>query len=403
MRFRLIAAFSVVVLIVGGLSFAFARSILVGTIDREAAPRALTAAVAQLRVEGLATERWITGKALDPKVREAFSLGTDVAKGNAATEASNRVRDAAATATDLSGVQPALVAITDDKGKVLGRNGSALMRGDDLGTVYPALKTALDAGVPGSDLWLNRARNEQLFASYAPIRGEDGKLLGALVVASLVNDERLSSAADKTSGEALVLATRAEGGAVQIVAKSAKGVGAAAALEGKPNVDAIGKILETGQSADLTGFPDGATAQGRPLEGYGDGRRAVVVAVALPKSGSGVSSLLLQILGVTALGIVFVIIFASLLDPWITRPISELEDGLLAIINGKTDFRFELEHPLLGGLAFRINSLLNQLFGIQEDETDDQGRVLGQEPRPAAPSVVEGAAEAGTEGEPPPA
>ena len=28
----------------------------------------------------------------------------------------------------------------------------------------------------------------------------------------------------------------------------------------------------------------------------------------------------------------------------------------------------------VGGLVFRINSLLNQLLGVQEDETDDQGR-----------------------------
>jgi hypothetical protein len=30
--------------------------------------------------------------------------------------------------------------------------------------------------------------------------------------------------------------------------------------------------------------------------------------------------------------------------------------------------------PSYGGLVFRLNSLLNQLFGVQEDETDDQGR-----------------------------
>jgi hypothetical protein len=43
-------------------------------------------------------------------------------------------------------------------------------------------------------------------------------------------------------------------------------------------------------------------------------------------------------------------------------------------MNGKTDLRFEIEHAEYGGLVFRINSLLNQLFGVQEDETDDQGR-----------------------------
>lgn len=382
MRLKLIAIFSVVVLIVGGLSYGLVRAMVGGKSDPAEANRALTAAVAQLQVEGLATERWITGRALDAKVRQPFSLGTPDAKGGAATEASNTVRDAANTAPELQGVQPALVAIVDDKGIVLGRNGSQLMRGDDLGKVYPGLLKSLEAGVPGSDLWLNRARNEQLFASYAPIRGEDGKLLGALVVASLVNDERMSTASHKTSGEQLLLATRGEGGAVQVVAKSDGASGLAPTLESKSG-DAVGKILETGQPLDLAGFPDGTIAVGRPLDGYGDGRRAVLVAVVAPRGGSLAAGLLWPILGVTALGIVMVIVFASLLDLWISRPIQELEDGLLAIINGKTDLRFELEHPLLGGLAFRINSLLNQLFGVQEDETDEQGRVVGGAPPPA--------------------
>ena len=47
---------------------------------------------------------------------------------------------------------------------------------------------------------------------------------------------------------------------------------------------------------------------------------------------------------------------------------------LPTILNGKTDLRFELEHPELGGLVFRLNSLLNQLMGVQEDDTDDDGR-----------------------------
>jgi hypothetical protein len=36
--------------------------------------------------------------------------------------------------------------------------------------------------------------------------------------------------------------------------------------------------------------------------------------------------------------------------------------------------RFEIEHAELGGLVFRLNSLLNQLLGVQEDDTDAEGR-----------------------------
>src|SRR5262249_23031426 len=81
------------------------------------------------------------------------------------------------------------------------------------------------------------------------------------------------------------------------------------------------------------------------------------------------------ILGVTVLGLVLVIVGGWLLGNYISRPINMLEEGLLAILNGQTDKRFELDHAELGGLAFRIDQLLNQLMGIEEDTTDEEGRV----------------------------
>jgi hypothetical protein len=63
-----------------------------------------------------------------------------------------------------------------------------------------------------------------------------------------------------------------------------------------------------------------------------------------------------------------------MLGNYISRPINMLEEGLLAILNGQQEKRFELDHPELGGLAFRIDQLLNQLMGIEEDTTDEQGR-----------------------------
>src|SRR6185503_21381986 len=63
------------------------------------------------------------------------------------------------------------------------------------------------------------------------------------------------------------------------------------------------------------------------------------------------------------------------LGSYISRPLATLEEGLLAILNGQTDKRFDLDHAELGGLAFRIDQLLNQLMGVEEDNTDEQGRV----------------------------
>ena len=90
--------------------------------------------------------------------------------------------------------------------------------------------------------------------------------------------------------------------------------------------------------------------------------------------GESLSVLLWPVLGVTALGVLLVCLGGFLLGNYLSRPVEELEEGLLAILNGKTDLRFEIEHAELGGLVFRLNSLLNQLMGVQEDDTDEEGR-----------------------------
>src|SRR5262249_32150330 len=115
-------------------------------------------------------------------------------------------------------------------------------------------------------------------------------------------------------------------------------------------------------------------ASARALDGYGNGHRLVLISMVHLAAPAILSGLVWPALGATVIGLLLVIAGAWLLDNYISRPISELEDGLLAIMNGRTDRRFEIEHAELGGLVFRLNSLLNQLFGVQEDETDAQGR-----------------------------
>ena len=101
-------------------------------------------------------------------MREAFLAGTPAARGDSATAVANKISDAAGNASELMGIRPSLVVLVDAAGTVLGRNGSSLMRGQDLAKAYPSLKAALDTGTTSSDVWVDRERNEQLLASYAP-------------------------------------------------------------------------------------------------------------------------------------------------------------------------------------------------------------------------------------------
>jgi hypothetical protein len=376
MRLKIFAIFSVVVLAVAGVAFALTRAAVFSLVapDASAAPRALEAASAQLQVEGLSTERWLAARAADPVVREPFTAGTAAARAEAATGVADKINEAAASAPELFGVRASLVLLTDAQGVVLGRNGSKQLRGDDLGAAYPSLKAALAAGVHSTDVWINAERNEQLFASFAPVRGADGKVVGAVVFASSITDERLTSASEKTSGSPLALGFKSDKG-FELVAKSSAVAGElAASLAQKGASDAALSALGAGKAIDLPGLPAGYTGQARALGGYGDGKRAVLLAISAPPTTGLGSALLWPVLAASVVGLLLAGIVAFLMDAYLSRPVAEIEDGLLAIMNGQTNRRLELEHAVLGGIVFRINSLLNQLFGVTEDDTDEDGR-----------------------------
>jgi hypothetical protein len=374
MRGKLIAVFAVVVVVVGVLGYALTRATLGDLSTPGETPRALAGASAQLQVDSLVLERWLAGEVTQPKLREPFNAGTDTARFEAARQAADKIRENANSTPELSAQSIQLVALVDKNGKVLARDRSALMRGDDLGAVYPLLKDALKKGATGSDVWVNRARNEQMLASYAAIREADGSIIGGVVVGTALNDERLTNASEKTSGKMIAGGVK-DGDKLDIVAKST-GLPPeiVTAMTTAPAKDAALQALATGQVVDLGGLPRDYIASARALEGYGNGKRLVLISVVHLQAPAIISGLLVPAFGATLLGLFLVVAGAWILDNYISRPISEIEDGLLAIMNGRTDRRFEIEHAELGGLVFRLNSLLNQLFGVQEDETDDQGR-----------------------------
>jgi hypothetical protein len=379
MRWKIIVVNATIVALVAVLSYVLLATSLRGVLAdpnerRREVEQALRAADAQLALDALRLERWLEANAASDSVKSVLSLGTAAARSEAATAEANRLRDAAVGEPSFAKMAPSLVAFVDDQGVGIGRNGSALMRGDNLAKAYPSLAAALKSGRTGSAVWINRERQEQLLASFAPLRNDAGTVVGALVVGTPLNDERLSRTSDLTSGYALVFEVVSDKG-VEIVAKdrrtnselvsaaSSSSVGAAA----KSAISSRGVVKAEGE---FGGYVLGAI----PLEGYGDQQNSVLVAAVPALMVESLSGLLWPILAVGLLGLLLVGVGGVLLGNYISQPVSELEDGLLAIINGSSDLRFQIEHDELGGLVFRINSLLNALMGVPEDNTDDQGR-----------------------------
>jgi len=367
MRNKIIAVNAVIVLIVGLLAFAIVRTQLsLATKNNDAlkrsAQRDAVGVAAKLQLDGLRAERWLASKAADPANRALMTkASTPAARSDTARQLSDAIANDARGAL---GNKPTIVAVVDSAGKILGRNGSDLGRGDDLAATYPAFKDAIAKTIAGSDVWTETKHADQYIASYVPFR-DDAQRNMMLVIGIALNDA-LARVTEASSGRGVllvnaqgdVLASTQTGDDVKKAVKDASG--------DVKNAIAGNTVLATGK--------DNVTFAIAPLEGFGE-KKSAVVAAAPTSIVEGAGAIPVSILGVMVLGLILVVAGGWFLGNYISRPLATLEEGLLAILNGQTDKRFDLDHAELGGLAFRIDQLLNQLMGVEEDNTDEQGRV----------------------------
>lgn len=368
MRNKIIAVNAVIVLLVGLLAFAIVRTQLAAETSstdqlRKSAQRDAAGAAAQLQLDGLRAERWLATKANEPMTRAALGKATADARADAVRQLCEQL---AGNASAVLGAKPSIVAVVDNAGKIIGRNGSDLNRGTDIAAVYPAFKEAINLAHPGSDVWADKVKADQYIASYVPVR-DDTHVVGMLVVGIAINDA-LARVAETTAGRGVLLVS-ATG---EIVATSSH-ITEAVKSAVTSGADYVKNALSTGTIVG-GGSSDVAFAAA-PLAGFGDGHRMAVVTAAPSSLLPGAAAIPLSILGVGVLGLILVVAGGWFLGNYISQPIAALEEGLLTILNGQTDKRFELDHAELGGLAFRIDQLLNQLMGVEEDNTDDEGRV----------------------------
>lgn len=375
MRIKIIAVNAIIVVLVGLLSFFLMRASAIGAASNTPALLAeakhdVEGASARLQLDGLRMELWLDGKAQESDTIDTASTVLTQADqsqaGRSATALCDKLLAAAKSAPAFNNVTPSLVILVDAQGKIKGRSGSDQERGQDLGAIYPAFKGALAKGQSGSDVWTAKTRQDQYLTAYAPIRN-DKSVIGAIVAGVTIGDE-LSRVSDATTGRPLVLTSPD----AQVLARSAAKT---QALDDALDKDAKAMVSGVAASRQATSLAVGEITVGAaPLE-FGEGKSGVLVASAPNALFEGAAPMAYPILGIMVIGLVLVAVAGWLLGGYITAPIQQLEEGLLAILNGQTDKRFELDHPDLGGLAFRIDQLLNQLMGIEEDTTDADGRV----------------------------
>lgn len=367
MRWRIILANGSIVVVLSLLSYFLLKTGIARIVDnpveqQRRLDRALRSASAQLDLDALRFERWLAQQAATTEVRDVFVAGTAEARQEAATREANRLRDAVVARAEFARLTPSLLLFVDAAGVTLGRNGTEAMRGDDVAQVYPALARTLGRHGTESDVWINDKRQEQMLTTYASVLGADGKVLGALVLGTPLSDERLVLTSEQTSGESLALVS-ARGEVLASGGPPARGYDSAA-------VRAAVTGAATGVLSRAAEPVAGRWFVAAPLSEYGGD--LLLVASVSASAAAGVDGVLWPIFAVGGLGLFLVVVGGIMLGNYVSRPISELEEGLLLVINGQRDLRFDLDHAELGGLTSRINALLSALLGVPEESGTEE-------------------------------
>jgi hypothetical protein len=377
MRLKIIAGNLIAVLLLGFAGYGIVRSQISAELtaandarvgkDRDQLRRAF-------RLLAVEFEGYVADRAAQRDVREVFNALEDDARRTRAFESVERMSSWFGDPS-RRGLPPDLIIITDETGKVIARNADRnRMFGTMLAAQLPALAQATQQGTAATSAWNKEDEGKYLLTSAAPIRSESGTILGGLVVAY-----DISNAVAKREAELL-------GGDVAFVVddkvySSSLEAGQANELKDFLFSEAQAGATRQALSGGADSAPWQATIGGNSyigittnLPGTGDVHVAAVVMRNRTAAVAPVAATNL-ILALTAVVALLVIAYGFGIGTSIIRPIEQVEEALLAIVNGRTDLRIDIEAGELGGLVYRINQLLNVFTGVQETSEDDQGRV----------------------------
>lgn len=379
MRLKIIAGNLVAVLLLGFISYAVVR----GDLKQELSSKVLAQIGndqalldRSLRLSGLEFVNLVKERAATGDVVGVFSALDEPGRRTRAFEAAERAAAWIGDPARGSRGHPDIVVVTDDSGKVLARNGDRnRMYGMKLDAALPAVRAALQDGEARHDVWPKEDEGKLLEVGVAPIRTGGGQIVGALAVGYDLDNGLAQSEGKRLGGREVAFVAGEKvysSSATEQVSKELRaflfGPGKAATEAAKagqvspPWVATFGKDEFAGVLAPLPGSPSAPVAY--------------AVLNNRSQAAGAVNDATKIILALTLVFSLVVIGYGFMLGNSIVRPIEEIEEGVLAVINGNTDLRLETSNPELGGLAYRINQLLNVLTGVSETpDEDEQGRV----------------------------
>lgn len=290
-----------------------------------------------------------------------------------------------------NGRKPAIVFVTDRNGVVIARNTTpnACPTGRNVAQAMSVVQSALD-GEASNSIWFadtsplgkdihqekqicSLLKTGLLEISAVPIWNTDDQVAGVLAVGYEVSN---GMAAEKSKSLGM-----------QLAVLQAKEVYSTSFTTDTAREDLNKGLRQPGVQTKLSHiYLNGNTSKFFSLEV--EGRSFLAVAAPVPNvakkdktafifmsSVQNASSFFASLWIVAAMFFAIamgVIVIGYMLGNYFMKPIVAIEEGLLKIINGEYDYRFEVESEEVGGLSYRINQLVNVLTDEEEPLDDDQ-------------------------------
>ncbi len=375
MRLKIIAGNLIAVLVVGLVSYFYVKSELETGLRAE-----LDAEISNdhellarsWRLSALEFVEQARDRAATPQVRGAYGALDENSRRTRAHEQANNIAAWFQDPARGRGGAPDIVALTDETGRVLARNQDVnRMNGTQLIGEIPTLRRAIE-GHAVHDAWLKADENKLMQVAMAPVHNEEGGVIGVLLVGYDISNGLAQRESDVLGrdvafvhGEAIYSSSLEQNIATPLQERlfgelSSSTQGALGGAASSPFSVEIGGSNYVGVVASLPETPSKQIAF------------AILGNQTEKMSMADTATIILIMMGV---GLIFVLIYGFVIGGTFLKPLTDIEEGVLTVINGRTDYRIDIKSSEFGGLAYRINQLINVFTGVAE--TDEGGAIAG--------------------------
>ncbi|MBT8450523.1 MAG: cache domain-containing protein [Deltaproteobacteria bacterium] len=374
MRLKLIAGNLVIVLLVGLGSYLVVRTQLRAELSRRLEDRIGDDSelfARSWRADGARLADGVGSRARSNSVRNVFSALGEANQRRRAFEAAQDVSKWFQDPARGRGERPHIVAVIDETGRVIARDTDRnRMYGEPLLSRVPVLRRVLQRGTSRYAVWEHEDKLLQL--GVAAVRNDQGGVVGALLVGYDLSNGFAKQEARLIGHDLLFVMGEgiySTSTSVEVRDALQKALyappldsGTLAALQGKPTLPWMTTLAGDEYVGITAALPMGRSAE------------AAYVVLADQAKHTALAGVANVILWLTLLGIAGVAIYGYIAANSLMEPIEQMEDDILAVINGRGDVRLDVDSAELGGLSYRVNQLINLYTGVAEE--DEEGRAV---------------------------